>query len=208
MDAKVEVLIVFDTRLGHTAELAFQVAHGVKMVDGCAPVTRRVTDSERESIVPENAEYRRAMAQFGPIDIATPEDFAAADAIITGCPTRFGQMTHGLKALWDRTGGLWEKGALQGKLGAAFCSTSTPHGGQEMTILSQILPMMHHGMLIMAPGYGDPSYLRAASPYGATNVSGAQSDGKLTEDEEKAAQYLGRRVAEVALQLQGAPALH
>lgn len=208
LDAATSVLVVFDTRLGHTAQLAFQVAHGVKMVEGCEPVTRRVASSERESIVPAGAEYERAMAQFEPIEVCSPEDLRAADAIVTGCPTRFGQMTHGLKALWDRTGGLWQTGALQGKVGAAFCSTSTPHGGQEMTIMSQLLPMMHHGMVIVAPGYGDPSYLRAASPYGATNVSGQDADGKISEDEERAAQYLGRRVAEVARRLSRVRSFH
>lgn len=208
MDAPIEVLVVFDTRLGHTAELAFEVAHGVKMVEGCAPVTRRIPSSDRESIVPSGERYERAMAQFEPIDVARPEDLSAVDAIITGCPTRFGQMTHGLKALWDRTGGLWQKGALHGKVGAAFCSTSTPHGGQEMTILSQLVPMMHHGMVIVTPGYGDPSYLLAASPYGATNVSGPGSDMGVTEEERRAARYLGRRVAEVAARLCGARVTH
>lgn len=123
MDAPIEVLVVFDTRLGHTAELAFE-------------------------------------------------------------------------------------GALQGKVGAAFCSTSTPHGGQEMTILSQLVPMMHHGMVIVTPGYGHPSYLHAASPYGSTNVSGPESDMGVTQEERRAAQYLGRRVAEVAVKLCGVRVAH
>ncbi len=116
-------------------------------------------------------------------------------------------MTHGLKALWDQTGDLWQERALYGKVGAAFCSTSTPHGGQEMTIWSLLLPMMHHGMLICPPGDGDPSYFAAASPYGATQLSGPDSERGMGDEEEQSAIFLGRRVAEVARQLSPAPAV-
>lgn len=205
MAEPVQVLVVFDTRLGHTMNLAFQVAHGVKMVEGCEPVTRRVTLSERESIVPGGERYERVQAQLEPIETCSLADLEASSAIVTGSPTRFGVMTYGLKALWDRTGDLWQRRALYGKVGAAFCSTSTPHGGQEMTIWSMLLPMMHHGLLICPPGYGEESYFHAASPYGATQLSGPHSNQGMSEQEERAAIFLGRRVAKVARQLSLAP---
>lgn len=208
MAKPVQVLIVFDTRLGHTMNLAFQVAHGVKMVEGCEAVTRRVLAQEPESIIPRDEDYERVRAQFEPIETCSLADLEAAEAIVTGSPTRFGVMTHGMKALWDATGELWQRKALYGKVGSAFCSTSTPHGGQEMTIWSLLLPMMHHGMLICPPGYGDPSYFKAASPYGATQWSGPDSDRDMGRNEEQAAIFLGRRVAEVARQLSLAPVAH
>lgn len=203
------ILVVFDTRYGSTMNLAFHVAEGVKGVEGAEPVTRRVADREAvEEIVKDNERRERAMAQLQPIREVTHDDLRQADGIICGSPTRFGSMTAAMKAFWDSTGPLWAKGELAGKVGAAFSTTSTPHGGNEMTLFSLIVPMMHHGMLIAAPGYVHPSSWHASSPYGLTWVAGLGSDHDPDEATCRLARDLGERVATFATRLAGRKALH
>lgn len=203
-----KVLVVFDTRYGSTMALALKVAEGVKGIAGAEVVTRRPRISEPESIIRQNRRWHQAHEQFEAIREATLEDFEEADAIITGSPTRFGVMTAAMKELWDRTGVLWAEGRLFGKVGAVFSSTSTPHGGNETTLLSLMLPMLHHGMVIVSPGYGHPATYQASSPYGATWVSGPGADHDPDEATEKAAAFLGQRVAEVAVVLAGNRVVH
>ena len=128
----------------------------------------------------------------------TVDEMVEADALIFGSPTRFGNMTAPMKSLWDRTGRLWAEGKLFGKVGAAFTSTSTPHGANEVTLITMFMPMYHHGMIVVTPGYGDPGVFEAGSPYGATSVSGPMSDKPPTEKDLQVARFQGRRVAEVA----------
>lgn len=202
------ILVLFDTRYGATMDLAFHVAEGVKGIAGAEPVTRRVEASEPEEIVRENGRWERAQAQLEPIRVVSPADLIEADGIICGSPTRFGGMTAAMKAFWDGTGPLWAKGELAGKVGAAFSTTSTPHGGNEMTILSLLVTMMHHGMVIVAPGYTHPASYHASSPYGLTWVTGPGSDHDPDEATVSLARDLGERVAAVATRLAGRGVLH
>jgi NAD(P)H dehydrogenase (quinone) len=141
------------------------------------------------------------------LDAAYPAPTAAdaewADAIIFGTPTRFGNAAAELKAYIDSLGGLWFQGKLNGKVGAAFTSTSTPHGGNESTIISLFNPLAHLGFVIVPTGYVDPAVFRAGTPYGASHVSG-QNSSSPTEDELAVARFQGKRVAEVALKLRSA----
>jgi NAD(P)H dehydrogenase (quinone) len=130
----------------------------------------------------------------------TAADAEWADAIVFGTPTRFGSMTAELKAYIDSLGGLWFKGALAGKAGSAFASTSTMHGGNEMTITSLYAPMAHLGLILVPTGYADPAMFKAGTPYGASAVSG--TNGALpTADDLEVAQFQGKRVARVAAAL-------
>ena len=193
-----KVVVVFDTRFGNTHTLAEAVAEGAQEVEGTEVCLRRVEITEPEAIIQQNEPWRRANERFRAIPQVTLEEMAEADALIFGSPTRFGNMTAPLKKLWDSTGRLWMEGKLLGKVGAAFTSTSTPHGGNEMTLISMFIPMYHHGMIVVTPGYGDPAVLEAGSPYGASSVSGPMSDKPPTENDLKVARYLGQRVAQVA----------
>lgn len=201
------ILIIFDTRYGGTMKLAVEVAEGVKGIEGAEPVTRRVAIWEPEEIIRQNGRWERAQAQFGAMAEVSLDDLESADAIICGSPTRFGGMTAAMKALWDSTGQLWVDKKLYGKVGAVFSTTGTPHGGNEMTLFSMIVPMMHHGMVIVAPGYGHPTFYQTASPYGATAVTGPGGDHDPDEATCRAAMFLGQRVAEVTLSLVGRPAV-
>jgi NAD(P)H dehydrogenase (quinone) len=133
----------------------------------------------------------------------TPEDLAGADGLVLGSPTRFGNMAAPLKHFLDGTGALWASGALAGKPAAVFTSTQTLHGGQETTLMSMMLPLLHHGMILVGLPYTEAALHQTRSggtPYGATHVSGLASGG-LSNDERDLAQALGARVARIALRL-------
>ena len=132
------------------------------------------------------------------------DDLEECIALALGSPTRFGNMAAPLKYFLDSTAGLWLKGALSGKPAAVFTSTSSMHGGQETTLLSMMLPLMHHGMIMLGLPYTEPDLISTASggtPYGASHVAGATSDRPITEEEKKLCLALGRRLAETALKL-------
>lgn len=193
----VKVLIAFYSRNGSTATLAEAVAEGARS-EGAEVLLRRVDEFISEEIinsVPGWQESRTALkAKYTP---PTLEEAEAADAIIFGTPTRFGNVTAELKSYIDSMGGLWYRGALNGKVGSAFTSTATTHGGNETTILSLYAPMAHLGLIIVPTGYTHESLFRAGSPYGATTVSG-QTNEPPTADEVEVARHQGRRVTQVA----------
>ena len=193
-----KVLIIFDTRYGNTHKLAEAVAEGTQEVEGTEVSLRRVEITEPEAVIPQNERWREASEKFGAIPQVVLEEMAEADAIIFGSPTRFGNMTAPMKKLFDSTGKLWMEGKLFGKAGAAFTSTGTIHGGNEMTLITMFIPMYHLGMIVVTPGYGDPAVYEAGSPYGASSVSGPFSDNPPTEKDLTVARFLGRRVAQVA----------
>ncbi len=199
----VKVLVVFYSRNGVTATLAEAIAEGARA--GGAEVTlRRVDEFLSEDVISsvpgwqENRE--RLKAKYQP---PTPDDAAAADAIVFGTPTRFGNASAELKSFIDSLGGLWAKGALNNKVGSAFTSTSTIHGGSETTILSLFIPMAHLGLIIVPTGYTDPVFFVAGSPYGANSVSG-QNSTPPNDNDLAAARHQGRRVAQVAAALKQA----
>jgi NAD(P)H dehydrogenase (quinone) len=194
----VRILVLFYSRSGATLELARQVCRGIESVPGATAVLRTVPP-----VVTAVDGPAQPVPASGPA-YAAAEDLAAADGLVLGSPTRFGNMAAPLKHFLDGTGALWASGALAGKPAAVFTSTQSLHGGQETTLLSMMLPLLHHGMLLVGLPYTENALHQTRSggaPYGATHVSGLASGGTLSAEEKELAQALGRRVAQVASRL-------
>lgn len=193
-----EILVVYYSRTGSTAELARQVCRGVESVAGAAAKLRTVAPVSADSEGPPQPVPASGAAY------ATLEDLRAADGVILGSPTRFGNMAAPLKYFLDGTSSLWVSGGLVNKPAGVFTSTKTMHGGQEATLLSMMLPLLHHGMYLVGLPYTERALNQTRSggtPYGASHVSGTENNTTLTDDEKTLAQLLGRRVAELAVQL-------
>jgi NAD(P)H dehydrogenase (quinone) len=193
-----EVLVLYYSHTGTVREMAQLVARGVEGVAGCAARLRTVprvttTAGAAGPVVPESgAPY------------AELKDLQECIGIALGSPTRFGNMAAPMKYFWDSTGELWLKGALAGKPAALFTSTGSLHGGQESTLLSMMLPLLHHGMLIVGLPYTEPELFATRSggtPYGASHHAGAAGELPITEHERRLCIALGRRLADVALRL-------
>ncbi len=197
MSAK--ILIAFYSRTGSTEALAKAVAEGAE-AQGAEVRLRRVREFVGPDVMalapgwPEHA--ARMNAAF---EAPTNDDVEWADAIVFGTPTRFGNASAELKAFIDGLGGLWFQGKLNGKVGSAFASTQSLHGGNESTIISLYNPMAHLGLIIVPTGYADPAVFKAGTPYGASAVSGVSA--LPTADEQEVARFQGRRVAQVAAKL-------
>ncbi len=193
----VKILIPFYSRNGSTEALAKAIAEGARS-EGAEVTLRRVREIVSREIMAsapgwiENADRMNA-EYLAP----TEADAEAADAIIFGTPTRFGNVSSELKAYVDSLGGLWFQGKLVGKVGSAFSATGSQHGGNESTPLTMYNFMAHLGMIIVPLGYGDPIMFQAGTPYGATSISG-QAGAPPTENDLQVARYQGRRVAQVA----------
>ncbi|MBS0378400.1 MAG: NAD(P)H:quinone oxidoreductase [Proteobacteria bacterium] len=193
-----EILVLYYSRGGATAELARQVCRGVETVGGARARLRTV---------PAVAASSEAPAQPVPesgAPYATLDDLKETDGLVMGSPTRFGNMAAPLKYFLDNTATLWLSGALSGKPAAVFTSTQTMHGGQESTLLSMMLPLLHHGMILVGLPYTERALnetQRGGSPYGASHVSGTATHAHLCDEERTLAQALGRRVAALAVRL-------
>jgi len=196
-----EILVLFYSRHGSTAELARQVCRGIESVAGMSARLRTVpavttTVESPASAVPDS----------GP-PYATHDDLRACSGLVLGSPTRFGNMAAPLKYFLDGTSSLWLSGALAGKPAGVFTSTQTMHGGQESTLLSMMLPLLHHGMYLVGLPYTEPllsTTTTGGSPYGATHVAVTADKAaphKLGTDEQALAQLLGKRIAELAAKL-------
>jgi NAD(P)H dehydrogenase (quinone) len=205
------ILIVYYSVHGSTAELARTVCRGVESVTGALATLRTVPAVSAAS---ETAP--RAVPTSGP-PYATLQELAACDALILGSPTRFGNMAAALKYYLDGTTSLWLSGALAGKPAAVFTSSQSQHGGQESTLLSMMLPLLHHGMLLMGLPYTEAalsSTREGGTPYGASHVAGAAATARggapaanaLSGAEITLARALGVRVAQLAVRLQAVPA--
>jgi NAD(P)H dehydrogenase (quinone) len=197
-----EVLVLFYSRQGSTAELARQVSRGVESVTGAGARLRTVPNitSMVEPLQP-------AVPDTGP-PFVTLQDLRDCAGLILGSPTRFGNMAAPLKHFLDSTSALWLSGALAGKPAGVFTSSQSMHGGQETTLLSMMLPLFHHGMILVGLPYTEAALNRTAgggSPYGASHVAAEETQPRLSEDERILAQLLGKRVAELAVRLQRAP---
>jgi NAD(P)H dehydrogenase (quinone) len=193
-----EILVLFYSRKGSTAELARHVCRGVESVPGARARLRTVPQVTTVIEQPEPA-----VPSEGP-PFATHDDLRECDGLVMGSPTRFGNMAAPLKYFLDGTSALWASGALAGKPAGVFTSTQTMHGGQETTLMSMMMPLIHHGMYIVGLPYTEPALTHTrsgGSPYGASHVAGASVQGKLTEDERLLASLLGKRVAELAVRL-------
>jgi NAD(P)H dehydrogenase (quinone) len=194
-----EILVLYYSRNGSTAELARQVCRGVESVPGASAKLRTVP-----AVSAENEGAAKPIPASG-APYASIEDLARADGLIIGSPTRFGNMAAPLKYFLDCTASLWVSGALVGKPAGVFTSTQTMHGGQEATLLSMMLPLLHHGMYLVGIPYTERALNTTnsgGSPYGASHVAGANEKTALSEEEKTLAQVLGKRVAELALKIQ------
>ena len=176
--------------------MAEQVARGVLAVPGCTPRLRTVPPwgAAPDAVPGEGAPFARK------------EDLRDCAGVVCGSPTRFGNMAAPMKAFWDSTSDLWISGELIDKPGAVFTSTASLHGGQESTLLTMLLPLMHHGMLVVGLPYSEPalhSTTAGGTPYGASHLAGAEGQNALTDAERELCVALGKRVARVAKTLAG-----
>ncbi len=193
-----EVLVLYYSRTGATAELARQVCRGVEAVPGAKARLRTVPP-----VAAASEEPARPVPASGP-PYVTLDDLREVQGLVLGSPTRFGNMAAPLKYFLDSTAALWLSGVLAGKPAGVFTSTQTMHGGQETTLLSMMLPLLHHGMLLVGLPYTERALNETTSggtPYGASHVVGANGTPVLTEAEQTLAQALGRRVATLAVKL-------
>jgi NAD(P)H dehydrogenase (quinone) len=193
-----EILVLYYSRNGATAELARQACRGVESVAGAAAKLRTVPPVSAESERPPK------LVPMTGAPYVTLDDLRNAHGLLLGSPTRFGNMAAPLKYFLDSTSSLWVSGALAGKPAGVFTSTQTLHGGQEATLLSMMLPLLHHGMYLVGLPYTERGLHQTRSggtPYGASHVAGGQQEPALTEDERTLAQALGRRVASLAVLL-------
>jgi NAD(P)H dehydrogenase (quinone) len=197
---KPKVLIAFYSRGGSTEALANAIADGAREQGADVRLRRAREVVSRDIMAKAKGWAEAADAMNAKYEAPSEADATWADALVFGSPTRFGAMSSELKAYFDSLGGLWAKGALVGKVGSAFASTATQHGGNESTILSMYNPLAHLGLIIVPTGYADPSLFRAGTPYGASAVDGNQGL-KPTEDDLAVARFQGRRVAQVAAAL-------
>lgn len=203
-----KVAVIYYSMYGHVLELARAVEQGAKGVQGTEVLLRRVKEfADVEQATANNEHARRMREQQKDIPIATLDDLRAADAVVFGAPTRYGNMAAQMKQFIDTTAPLWLKGELEGKPGAVFTSTSTTHGGQESTLLSMMVPMLHLGMLIVGAPYSTPGMLhtegRGSTPYGASAVAGPRNELPVHEMDLGVARALGKRVAEITRKLRG-----
>lgn len=194
-----EILVVYYSVHGNTAAMARQIARGIDEVEGCSARLRTVPP-----VTTESEPSLAAVPQEGP-PFADYSDLDQCAGMVIGSPTRFGNMAAALKYFLDGTANQWISGALAGKPAAAFTSTASMHGGQESTLLSMMLPLLHHGMLIVGLPYSEPQLMETrdgGTPYGASHLAGAHSDRALSKDEKSLCRALGKRVASIALRLQ------
>ena len=199
------VLIVYYSMYGHIYRMAEAVKEGAGSVSGADVRICRVPETLPEEVLQKMGalETQKSLAH---VPVCQVEELAAADAIIFGAPTRFGNMCGQMRQFLDATGGLWAKGALVGKVGSVFTSSATQHGGQESTILSFHVTLLHHGMVIVGLPYAFAGQMRideikGGSPYGASTIAGGDGKRLPSENELAAARFQGKHVAEIAARL-------
>lgn len=203
-----KVLIVYYSLHGHAFRMAEAVAEGVSQVAGCGALVRRVLETLPGDILEKMGalEFQKRQAH---IPVATMDDLAEADAIIFGTPTRFGNMCGQMRQFLDASGGLWKKGSLISKPGSVFTSSATQHGGQETTILSFLITLLHHGMVVVGLPYAFAGQtgiaeISGGSPYGASTIAGDQGERMPSDNELNGARFQGAHVARIALKLKDA----
>jgi len=200
-----KTLIVYYSMYGHVHKMAEAVAEGAKSVPNAEVVVRRVPETLSQEILSKMGaiEAQKAMEK---VLVCTVDELATADAVIFGTPTRFGNMCGQMRQFLDATGGLWATGALVGKVGSVFASSATQHGGQESTILSFIITLLHHGLVIVGLPYSFQGQMRndeitGGSPYGASTIAGTKGERSPTTNELEAARFQGQHVATIASKL-------
>jgi NAD(P)H dehydrogenase (quinone) len=200
-----KVLIVYYSTYGHVHQMAEAIAEGVGQVDGAEAVLRRVPETLPQDVL-EKMGAIEAQQAFSHVPVCTVDELAEADAVIFGTPTRFGNMCGQMRQFLDATGQLWAKGALVGKVGSVFTSTGTQHGGQESTILSFHISLLHHGFVIVGLPYAFQGQMRndeitGGSPYGASTIAGTSGERTPSENELDGARFQGKHVAAIAAKL-------
>jgi NAD(P)H dehydrogenase (quinone) len=195
------ILVLFYSRHGATRKLAELIAQGIESVPGCdarlrtVPAVSTVAEATEPDVPAEGAPY------------AELDDLNECAGLAVGSPTRFGNMASAMKYFWDGTASQWLSGALAGKPACVFTSTGSLHGGQESTLLSMMIPLFHHGLMVLGLPYTNPELMTTASggtPYGASHWAGLDGKKSITEDEKRLAIALGRRLAETAVKLRAA----
>ncbi|WP_426161411.1 NAD(P)H:quinone oxidoreductase [Pseudoduganella sp. R-34] len=194
------ILILYYSRHGSVRKLAEMIAQGVESVPGCdarlrtVPAVSTVTEATEPEVPLDGAPY---------VEL---QDLEQCDGLALGSPTRFGNMAAAMKYFWDGTSAQWLSGTLSGKPACVFTSTGSQHGGQESTLLTMMVPLLHHGMMVMGLPYTHPELMTTTSggsPYGASHWSGLDGKKPFTEDEKRLAIAMGRRLAEAAIKLRG-----
>ena len=200
-----KVLIVYYSMYGHIHKMAEAIAEGVRSVSGAEAVLRRVPETLPADVLDKMGavEAQKAMAS---VPICSVDELAAADAVIFGTPTRFGNMCGQMRQFLDATGQLWSQGALIGKVGSVFASSATQHGGQESTILSFHIPLLHQGFVIVGLPYSFQGQTRVdeitgGSPYGASTIASGTGERLPSKNELEAARFQGNHVATIAARL-------
>jgi NAD(P)H dehydrogenase (quinone) len=200
-----KVLVVFYSMYGHIYKMAEAVAEGVKQVDGAQVELRRVPETLTDDILAKMGALE-AQKAFAHVPVCSVDELPSADAIIFGTPTRFGNMCGQMRQFLDATGQLWSKGSLVGKVGSVFASSATQHGGQESTILSFHISLLHQGFVVVGLPYAFQGQMRideitGGSPYGASTIAGGDGSRLPSENELEAARFQGRHVADIAAKL-------
>jgi NAD(P)H dehydrogenase (quinone) len=197
-----KVLVLYYSTYGHIETMANAVAEGARAAGATVDIKR----------VPETVPEAIAKSAYFKLDqtaqIATVDELPNYDAIIVGVPTRFGRIASQMAAFWDAAGGLWAKGALNGKIGGVFTSTATQHGGNELTLMSMITNLMHFGFTIVGLPYSHQGQMRidevvGGSPYGATTVAGGKGERQPSETDLAGAKFQGKLIAELATKVFG-----
>jgi NAD(P)H dehydrogenase (quinone) len=200
-----KVLIVYYSMYGHIRSMAEAIKEGAGGVSGADVIICRVPETLPEDVLIKMGAQEAQKAQTH-VPICKLEDLVSADAIIFGTPTRFGNMCGQMRQFLDATGGLWSKGSLVGKVGSVFTSSATQHGGQESTIISFHITLLHHGMVIVGLPYSFAGQMRideitGGSPYGASTIAGGDGKRMPSENDLDGARFLGRHVAEITAKL-------
>jgi NAD(P)H dehydrogenase (quinone) len=199
-DSNLIILVLYYSRYGSTRKLAELIAQGIESVAGCdarlrtVPAVSTVTEATAPDVPADGAPY---------VELSDLEECAG---IAVGSPTRFGNMASAMKYFWDGTSAQWLSGTLSGKPACVFTSTGSLHGGQESTLLTMMIPLLHHGLMVLGLPYSHPELMTTASgggPYGASHWSGLEGKKPITDDEKRLAIALGRRLAETAVRLGG-----
>ena len=196
------ILVLYYSMYGHVETMAGAIAEGAGAAGATVTVKRVAELAPREVLEQAHAKLDQAAPE------ASPQELDQYDGIILGCPTRYGRMPSQMAQFWDQTGGLWARGALIGKVGSAFSSTASQHGGQETTLMAMHTMMFHHGMVQVGLPYSAAGLTRldevsGGTPYGATTIAGGKGERQPSENELELARFQGRHVAEITAKLHG-----
>ncbi|MDD2509504.1 MAG: NAD(P)H:quinone oxidoreductase [Aliarcobacter skirrowii] len=202
----VRIFIVYYSLYGHIHKMAQAVSEGMRDA-GFEAELFRVPETLPDAVI-EKMGAKSFQTEFQKLPVITPDELAKADAILFGTPTRFGNMTGQMRSFLDATGGIWSRGALAGKVGSVFTSSGTQHGGQESTILSMHITLLHHGMIIAGlpytfTGQTTMDEISGCSPYGASTIAGGSNERFPSANELAGARYQGKYVAGIARELAG-----